>query len=326
MPSYYDILGVSNNAKDDEIKKKYRQLSLMYHPDRNKGSNDATKKFQEISEAYEILGDPNKRKQYDLEMRLTSTMPPFFSNGGSGVGDPILEMFLNGMAANKRGGPGPDIASGIFSTLFGMGGPGDMEGPGIHIFHAPPPEMFQRMNSVEKPSPTYITVVLTLQQAYLGVSYPVEINRWVGNPKNTEKEVVYVTIPPGIDDKEMIELLGKGDVVNSSIKGDVKIIIEIKNDTNFYRSGLDLHYCKKLTLKEALCGFTFEMEHLNGKRICFNNTVNTTIIQPNHKKVVNNMGMIRGDARGNLVIEFEVEFPKELSEEKMKAIRDILDE
>jgi DnaJ family protein B protein 4 len=176
-----------------------------------------------------------------------------------------------------------------------------------------------------KPSPIYITIVLTLQQAYLGVSYPVEIERWVGTQTNIEKEVVYVTIPAGIDEKEMIELSEKGNIVNNSIRGDVKISIEIKNDTDFHRSGLDLHYCKKITLKEALCGFSFEMQHINGKRICFNNTVNTTIIQPNHKKVVNNMGMIRGDVRGNLIIEFEVEFPKELSEEKMKAMSDILE-
>jgi DnaJ-class molecular chaperone len=326
--THYDALGVSNNASDDEIKKSYRTLSLRHHPDRG-GSKE---KFQEISAAYDVLSDPEKRRQYDFELRLGS-------GGGGGV-DPFAEIFRH--AGGRGGGGGP---ADIFSALFGMGLGGmpgmqdmGMGGPGIHVFHGGmgPDILFQRMNGMDlgggngfgvmKPPPINISISMTLQQAYTGISYPVEIDRWVmqGDQKRFEKELVYVQIPAGIDEHEMIELNDKGHIVNSAVRGDVRISVEIDNKTEFQRRGLDLHFNKVISLKEALCGFTFELLHLNGKKLCMNNTMNTMIIKPNSQKVVPDMGMVRGDARGKLIIEFEVEFPGSLTEEQTTAIRTVL--
>ena len=326
--THYDTLGVSNNATDDEIKRAYRSLSLKHHPDR--GGDKA--KFQEISAAYDTLSDPEKRRQYEFESRM--------GVGGGGL-DPFADIFRHaaGGGVGMRGGGGP---ADIFSALFGMGlggmggGMPDM-GPGIHIFHGPggPEMMFQRMSSMDmgggggfavKPPPINITISMTLHQAYTGLSYPVEVDRWVmhGDQKRFEKEVVYVQIPPGIDEHEMIELNDKGHIVNSAVRGDVRISVDIVNQSEFQRRGLDLHYRKVISLKEALCGFSFELVHLSGKRLCMNNTMNTTIIRPNSQKVVPDMGMIRGDARGKLVIDFEVDFPAALTPEQTEALSGIL--
>lgn len=337
--TYYDALGVQNNASDDEIKKAYRTLSLKHHPDRG-GSKE---RFQEISAAYDTLSDPEKRRQYDFELRVGA--------GGGGGLDPFADIFRHAANAGRGGGGGP---ADIFSALFGMGLGGmpgmqdmGMGGPGIHIFHGGmggpggmgPEIIFQRMNGMDlgggggpggfglmKPPPINIAISMTLQQAYTGISYPVEIDRWVmqGDQKRFEKELVYVQVPAGIDEHEMIELTDKGHIVNSTVRGDVRISIEIDNKTEFQRRGLDLHFKKVISLKEALCGFSFELLHLNGKKLCMNNTMNTTIIKPNSQKVVPDMGMIRGDARGKLIIEFEVDFPASLTEEQTTAIRTIL--
>ena len=270
-----------------------------------------------------------------------------FGGGGGGGGglDPFAEIFRHAGGGGRGGGPGD-----IFSALFGMGlggmpgmpgMPGMHEmggGPGIHIFHGGmgPDIMFQRMNGMDlgggggfgimKPPPINISISMSLQQAYTGISYPVEIDRWVmqGDQKRFEKELVYVQIPPGIDEHEMIELNDKGHIVNSNVRGDVRISVEIDNKTEFQRRGLDLHFKKVISLKEALCGFTFELLHLNGKKLCMNNNVNTTIIKPNSQKVVPDMGMVRGDTRGKLVIEFEVDFPASLTEEQTTSLRNIL--
>ena len=323
--THYDTLGVSSNASDDEIKRAYRTLSLKHHPDR--GGDKA--RFQEISAANDVLSDPEKRRQYDFECRM--------GVGGSNMGvDPFAEIFRQAATGGSRGGGGPaDIFSALFGMgLGGMGGP-DM-GPGIHIFHGGmgggPEVVFQRMNSMDmggygmKPPPINITISMTLQQSYTGLSYPVEVDRWImqGDQKRFEKEVVYVQVPPGIDEREMIELHDKGHIINSAIRGDVRISVEVVNNTEFQRRGLDLHFRKVISLKEALCGFSFELIHLNGKKLCMNNTLNATIIRPNNQKVVPDMGMVRGDSRGNLVIEFEVDFPSHLTEEQKTVLKGLL--
>ena len=312
MPNnYYETLGVSNSASESDIKKAYRSLSLKYHPDRNP-SEDATTKFQEINAAYEVLGDGQKRKQYDQELA-----------GGFPMGS----------------GPDMDDINNIFNMMFNMGGMhgipgmprGGMHGMpgGIHIFHGTPgnpfggPNIFQQM---QKPAPIIKNIVISLEQAYNGGSIPLEIERWIiqNDMKISELETIYVTIQKGIDDNEILIMRDRGNVINPELIGDIKIVVKIENNTKFRRSGLDLIYLKKITLKESLCGFAFEIDHINGKKLNMTNQANKTIIIPNTKKVVPNLGMIRDGQTGNMVIEFDVEFPKYLSEEQTKTIAEIL--
>ena len=122
----------------------------------------------------------------------------------------------------------------------------------------------------------------------------------------------------------MVILRNQGHQISESIKGDVKVNIKIKNDTPFKREGLDLIYNKTITLKEALCGFSFDLKHINKKVFTFNNQVNTTIIKPGQTKVIPNMGMIREKHIGNLIVKFEVLFPDTITDEDTEKLKEIL--
>jgi len=170
----------------------------------------------------------------------------------------------------------------------------------------------------------YINLTISLETSYLGSNMPIEINRTINNNSSNlqETETVYVEIPKGVDNNEIIILERKGDIVNG-LKGDLKIQIEIKNETLFKRRGLDLFYFHKISLKESLCGFQFKLLLLSGKFINIKNKEGN-IISPNSFKTIFNMGMTRNNQNGSLIIEFEVEFPNSLTSEKIEKIKNIL--
>jgi DnaJ family protein B protein 4 len=304
MQSFYEILGVKSDASETEIKKAYRTLSLKYHPDRNP-SDEARVLFPKINEAYEILSDPSKRKQHDMEL-----------NGTAGI-------FMDG------GGGNMDEINNLFNMMFGHGMPGQgIPGfPGIHIFHGGNPHHFHNVfQSMQKPQPIVMQVKINIEAAYTGCSIPVEIERWVmdGDIKKSENETIYVPIHAGIDDNEIILLKDKGNSLNDNFKGDVKLIIQIENNSIFKRQGLDLIYTHKLSLKDCLCGFTFEMKHLNGQTFTISNITNRSVIAPNSRRAIPNLGMTRDNAKGSLIIEFDVQFPSSITDEQCEKIAAIL--
>jgi DnaJ family protein A protein 2 len=112
--------------------------------------------------------------------------------------------------------------------------------------------------------------------------------------------------------------------VNDTLKGDIKITIQIENTTVFKRHGLDLIYTKTLSLKEALCGFTIDIIHLSGKSLTLSNTTNRTVIGPNSKKVIGEFGMVRENMIGSLIIDFVIQFPEKITDEQVKIISEVL--
>jgi DnaJ family protein B protein 4 len=311
MSNHYEILGVSNDASESEIKKAYRALSLKYHPDRN-SSEEAITKIQQVNEAYEILSDQGKRNHYDME--IAGGMPGF----GAG-GMPFSHM--NSMNEFN------DINN-IFNMMFG-GGMGNMGGPNIRVFHGGGPGInihTQMFHQFQKPEPIVKQIQVTLEQSFTGVNVPIDIERINvdNNVKTVEKETLYLNIPIGIDNNETIVLSDKGHCINGQAHGDVRIQIQLVNNTPFKRHGTDLIYNKKISLKEALCGFVFEIDHLNGKRLSLNNVNNPTVIKPNFKKMVHGMGMTRDNSTGNLIIEFEIEFPDSFTSEQIEGLNNVL--
>ena len=269
--NHYDTLGVSQKSTDAEIKKAYRALSLKYHPDRNQ-SPDAATKIREINDAYETLSDSAKRRQYDMELSIGAGGFPFPPGMGMGMGGMPFAHMASMDEMN-------DI-NGLFQMLFGGAGGG--RGPEIHVFHGSEgfpqggfPQGFRQRGINQKPPPILRQVQITLEQAFSGYTLPVEIERWtiVGDLKVQEEETIYITVPPGIDDNEVIIVKDKGNVANEMSKGDVKINIQVVNNTVFKRHGLDLIFRKGISLKESLCGFSFEIHHLNGKQLNLNNSV-----------------------------------------------------
>jgi DnaJ family protein B protein 4 len=303
MTTHYDILGVSKDAEETDIKKAYRKLSLQYHPDRNPDPS-ATEKYKAINEAYEILSDSQRREQYNHELE-------FGSSGFPGGGFP----FPGGMG-------GPDI----FNMMFGGGFPG-MGGPGIRVFHSNggPGGIEQLFQQLNRPQSIHKTVSITLQDVYHGKTVPIEIERQsiANNSRSIQKEIIHVSIPPGVEENEIITLEGQGHSIHD-FKGDVKINFKIENNTIFTRQGQDIIYTHKISLKEALCGFSFEIKHLSGKMMNMNNIQNPTIIKPGFKKIVPHLGFQKGSHTGNLIIEFLVDFPEVLTGEQIESLRQIL--
>jgi DnaJ family protein B protein 4 len=308
--SYYDILGVSKDATENEIKKAFRTLSLKYHPDRNQ-NEDTTEKFQKIGEAYEVLSDPEKRSQYENELNGI----PFGMHGGFSHMDSMNDFH--------------DINN-IFNMMFNGGMPGmpgmpGMGGPGIRIFHnggMGGPQFFQQF---QKPAPISKTVHISLNQCYEGASIPVEIERYVINNgiKYNEFASLNISIPKGIHEKDGILIEGQGNSIND-VKGDIRISFKIDEHPLFKRREGDLIHKKKITLKEALCGFSFELQHLNGKMLFLNNKSNRTIITPDTKKTIPNLGIEYEGKTGNLIIEFIIDFPMNLTEEQIETISSVL--
>ena len=234
-------------------------------------------------------------------------------------------MRMNGMNGNN----GMDVPmDDIFNMFFGgmpgfpPGMPGFPPGVKLHVFNGGPMGFHQ---AIQKPSPIIKNITINLEQILNGATVPLEIERWIveNGMKVFENETVYVTIPQGIDEGEMIILRDKGNVINENAKGDIKIFVKITNDTLFKRSGLDLIFDKNITLKEALCGFSFEIKYVNGKSYTLNNNKGN-IIPPEYRKIYPNMGLKRGEHSGNMIIHFHVDFPEKLTEEQIVKLSEVL--
>jgi len=207
-----------------------------------------------------------------------------------------------------------------------MGGFG---GPGIRVFHSGGPgglheQIFQQMS---KPQAIQIMVNITLEQVYHGATINVEFERQVtkDNMRYSEIDSTSINVPAGIEENEMIVLQGKGHSVSErGIKGDVKIIFKVENNTIFTREGMDMKYTRTITLKEALCGFGFEIHHLSGKTLNMNNQQNVMVVKSGYKKIVSGLGFNKNGQTGNLIIELLVELPDILTAEQIAGLRDIL--
>lgn len=284
--THYNLLGVPRDASEEQIKKAYKKLAFQFHPDRNTDAG-ANSKFQEINEANEVLSDQVKRQAYDAQ--------------------------LNGVNTNTNTVQFHDMND-IFRSFFGNN---------AHMFQGQANHFFQ---AIHKPPPIVKTLNLTMAQAYTGGSFPIELERWnlVDNTRFDERLTVYVVIPAGIDENEIMTIQGNGNTINNTIKGDIKIHMKISNDTEFKRQGLDLLYRKTVTLKEALCGFEFDINHINGKVLSFKNATNPFIIKPGFRKVIPEFGMKRDNTVGNLILEFDIVFPEQLSSDQIKKISEVI--
>jgi DnaJ-class molecular chaperone len=317
--NFYEILEINKNASQEEIKKAYRRLSLKYHPDKNSESG-AVEKFQDISEAYETLSDQNKREEYDNpssagvmnEEDIHNLFNNIFFGGGGIPGMGGMHMGgIPGMGGvHMRGFP--------MNDMFEEGG--FSAGPRVQIFQNGVP-----IHGVQKPACIIKTIVITLAQVLNSFSIPIEIERWIieNNLKVYENETLYITIPEGIDENEIILLEGKGNIGHKNTKGDIKIFVKIENKTLFERKGLDLYYVKHISLKESLCGFCFDLLYLNDKNYKINNNIGN-IIPHDYQKIIPQLGLKRNEQQGNLIIHFKVDFPTSLSIEKVKNLSEIL--
>lgn len=346
-PSLYEVLGVAKDASDTDIKRAYRQLSLQWHPDRN-SSPEAQSKFQEISAAYETLSDSQKRQIYDAETDEMDSIDSMFFRQQGNADMQDINNILNMMFGHAMGGPmmggGPmGQMGGPMGNMMGHMGPNGH----IHIIHGNPfgpgPGAFAQQFAAQPafaqsafaqsafaqpkqtPLPIIQSISITFAQAYTGHTMSVDVEKWAvdaeTNLRIIQTEAIQVTIPPGIDDKELILMRNCGNELSEDNKGDVKFVVSVAPSPTFERHGMDLIYRKTISLREALCGFSFQVMHPNGRQLLMvDNSTNKTIVKPGYKKVISNMGMVREGNSGNMIIEFGVEFPESLTAEQVAAL------
>lgn len=329
---YYKILGIDEKATEDEIKKAYRRLSMLHHPDKNGNTEESKQMFQELNNAYATLSDTNKRRNYDMIRRIGGSsggagggggMPGFQTNvfpfggaGGAGIPEELLHMLFGNSGMGGMGGglgQGPKVVFQAFHNGRPMGG----------HHHQPQQQQPQPHVRVYQVPETIIkTVSLTLEQCYNGCSVPLEIDRQV--PDNDivkiERETIHAQIPKGVQSGDTIILNGCGHMNEVGVKGDIQIIINTLQHPIFKVEQLDLLVEKTISLKSALCGFDFEINHVNGRVFKLANKPGN-IIKPGSVKTIPGLGLEKNGETGSLKIKFIVEFPDTLTLEQINTLQ-----
>uniref|UniRef100_A0A0D6R8S1 J domain-containing protein n=1 Tax=Araucaria cunninghamii TaxID=56994 RepID=A0A0D6R8S1_ARACU len=341
---YYNTLNVNKNATEEDLKRAYRKLAMKWHPDKNPNNKkEAEAKFKQISEAYDVLSDPQKRAIYDQygEDGLRGQVPP------PGAGGP--SPFANG------GGGGPNMfrfnprsAEDIFAEFFGgnpfpmgtgfggLGGAGSRTarfsesmfrgfGPSENVFRTtfnePPPEGPRKSASVENKLPC------TLEELYNGSTRKMKISRTILDATGktlTVEEILTIEVKAGWKKGTKITFPGKGNEQPNVLPADLVFVIDEKPHDVYKRDGNDLIVTQKISLVEALAGCAVNLVTLD----CRNLSIPITdIIIPGYEKIVPKEGMpMTKDQgkRGNLRIKFDIKFPSRLTSEQKAGIKRIL--
>jgi len=250
----YKTLGVSKTATEAELRKAYRALAKKHHPDLNVGNTDAAERFKEIAAAYDILGDPEKRKRYDAgEIDESGQERPerqFYRQYAEGPMGGKYRQNPGGGFSFRAGGPASEDAadifgSDIFADLFGFGRGGSGGGTGGG-------SPFERMQARGG------DVNYTLKISFLEAAR--------GGPKRItlpDGSTLDVTIPAGIQDSQTLRLKGKGEAGRAGT-GDAYVKIEVEPHPSFERKGNDVHTTVPVALDEAVLGGKIEVETVGG--------------------------------------------------------------
>ncbi|KAG2315437.1 hypothetical protein Bca4012_066255 [Brassica carinata] len=325
---YYKVLQVDRSAKDDDLKKAYRKLAMKWHPDKNPNAKkEAEAKFKQISEAYDVLSDPQKRAIYDQygEEGLNSQAPPPGSGGFPGGSDGGGASFrFNGRSADD-----------IFSEFFGFARPfGDTRGAGgssggfrfaEDVFSSYRSATGEASNAPpRKAAPIERQLPCSLEDLYKGITKKMKISRDVLDSSwrpTTVEEILTIEIKPGWKKGTKITFPEKGNEQRGIIPSDLVFIVDEKPHAVFKRDGNDLVITQKIPLVEALTGYTAQVTTLDGRTLTV--PVNN-VISPTYEEVVKGEGMpIPKDPsrKGNLRIKFNVKFPSRLTTEQKTGIK-----
>uniref|UniRef100_I3M3E9 DnaJ heat shock protein family (Hsp40) member A2 n=1 Tax=Ictidomys tridecemlineatus TaxID=43179 RepID=I3M3E9_ICTTR len=300
----YDILGVPPGASENELKKAYRKLAKEYHPDKNPNAGD---KFKEISFAYEVLSNPEKRELYDRygEQGLREG-----SGGGGGMDD-------------------------IFSHIFGGGLFGFMG------------NQSRSRNGRRRGEDMMHPLKVSLEDLYNGKTTKLQLSKNVlcsacsevinekdrckkceGKKVIKEVKILEVHVDKGMKHGQRITFTGEADQAPGVEPGDIVLLLQEKEHEVFQRDGNDLHMTYKIGLVEALCGFQFTFKHLDGRQIVVKYPPGK-VIEPGCVRVVRGEGMPQYRnpfEKGDLYIKFDVQFPENnwINPDKLSELEDLL--
>ncbi|UCC68238.1 MAG: DnaJ domain-containing protein [Armatimonadota bacterium] len=316
---YYQVLGVGRDADEKEIKRSFRRLARKYHPDVNPGDKVAEQKFKEISEAYEVLRDSKKRRQYDQFGQVGD----FWGQRGTGAGAP------GGFTWQATAGPDFDFGFGSINDVLEeiLGGRG-----------AGRAEPFTRVRP-RRGQDVQVEINLTLEDAFRGAERQIAVplpqmcpqcqgaglvgrgaacSACGGRGQTEHVKRLDVKIPPGVRTGSKIRLAGQGMAGPGGAPGDLYLVPNIAPDRFLKRQGDDLHCEVPVTYTEAALGAEIEVPTLNGK-------VKTKLppgTSSGRRLRLSGKGMprMKGGGHGDLYVQIRIVVPKHLTKEEQELI------
>ena len=341
---YYDILGVSSDADEGELKKSYRKLAMKYHPDRNPDDAEAEQNFKDLNEAYDVLKDDQKRAAYDRFGHAA------FENGGGGAGqgaggfggfsggfgDIFEEMF--GDTGGRRGGGGASQGSDLrFNMEIGLedafkGKKTDIrvptsvacdpcKGSGAAAGKAPATCGTCHGQGRVRAQSGFFTVERTCPSCGGQGQVIKDPCRTCGGAGRVEKEKnLSVTIPEGVEDGTRIRLSGEGEAgLRGGPAGDLYIFLSIKPHRLFQRDSANIHCKVPIPMTTATLGGTVEVPTVDGKRARVTIPEGTTT---GHQFRLKDKGMtiLRSRARGDMFVQVTVETPQKLTKKQKELL------
>ena len=345
---YYQILGVSETATTDEIKKAFRRLAKQYHPDRNPNNPQAADRFKEINEAHDVLSAADKRKKYDQLRRYGAFAGAgqAYGRGGGTTPGPDADFDLSDLSS--FGGLGD-----LFSSIFGRRGAGvpldDEEeiettisipfrvaalGGKVPVTLTLPEVCPTCSGSGGAPGTTFSTCpeckgrgTISFGQGGFAVQRPCPVCRGrgkvpaqrcptcQGSGEVRAQKHLTITIPPGTEDGTRLRLKGQG----AKGRGDIVVVIQVEPDRFFRRDGLDVVGVVPINLAQALLGSKIKVRTLDGKRVVLKVPPGT---QHGQKFRIPGQGIERNGRRGDQYVEIHVQIPEKLTPEQEAAVRE----
>jgi len=352
---YYDILGVKKGASADELKSAYRKLAVQYHPDKNPGNQESAKKFQEISEAYNVLKDEQKRAAYDRYGHSAfqgggggrqghggfGGGNPFesagFDFGGAGFSDIFEDLFGGGHGGARKGNTkvrGADLRYNVQVTLEEAFAGKTEE---VTFSAASKCDSCDGSGSQDSKKTTCSTCngsgKVRSQQGFFAIERPCHVCHGEGeiikNPckkchgtgKVNRQRTLSVNIPQGVEDNTRIRLTGEGESGHrGGPAGDLYLFITVKPHAIFKREATDLHCKVPIKLSVAALGGEVEVPSIDGK-VSLSIPAGT---QSGDKFRLKNKGMtkLRSTARGDLFVTVHVETPVKLSKRQIELLQE----
>ncbi|ANK59639.1 molecular chaperone DnaJ [Loigolactobacillus backii] len=349
----YEVLGVAKDASQDEIKHAYRKLSKKYHPDLNKAP-DAEAKFKEISAAYEVIGDPDKRAQYD-QYGAAGPQGGFGGGGGQGFGgfdtggqsfggfDDIFSQFFGGGGGQQQSNPSAPRQGSDLQYQMDLKFEEAIFGKETTISYTREAMCHTCNGTGAKPGTSPVTCHKCHGAGYIQVTRQTPLGRMQsrevcdvcrgtgkeikekcatchGSGHEQERHSVKVKVPAGVEDGQQMRLSGQGEAgTNSGPYGDLFIVFRVAPSDKFKRDGAEIYIEVPISFVQAALGDDLQVDTVNGKvklKVPAGTQTNTTF-----RLRGQGAPRLRGNSKGDEHVTVKVITPKHLSNEQKNALK-----